>query len=81
MLAELHCPICAGAEISLYSNERRHAFFLVVHDTVVFASGHDKNNPTHVCFFSEHDWRRWTRKYGATLEIIGAYVIALQRES
>jgi hypothetical protein len=30
-------------------------FSLVVHDPVVVASVHDKNDPTHVSFFSEHN--------------------------
>jgi len=56
-------------------------FSLVVHDSVLFASWHDKNDPTHVCFFNKHTWRWWARKYSATLEIIGADVILLQRGS
>jgi SAM-dependent methyltransferase len=42
-----------------------------------FAAWHYKNDPTHVCFFSEETWQWWARKRGACLEIIGADVILL----
>jgi 2-polyprenyl-3-methyl-5-hydroxy-6-metoxy-1,4-benzoquinol methylase len=43
-----------------------------------FAGWHYKNDPTHVCFFSEQTWHWWAREHGARLEIIGADVILLQ---
>lgn len=43
-----------------------------------FAGWHYKNDPTHVCFFSEQTWHWWAREQGARLEIIGADVILLQ---
>jgi hypothetical protein len=44
-----------------------------------FEKWHYKNDPTHVCFFSEATWRWWARHNGASLEIIGADVILLRR--
>jgi len=44
-----------------------------------FAGWHYKNDPTHVCFFSEQTWRWWAQEQGAHLEIIGADVILLQQ--
>jgi hypothetical protein len=52
----------------------------LLREPVTFASWHYKNDPTHVCFFSEDTWRWWARRHGATLEIIGADVILLQRQ-
>ena len=43
-----------------------------------FARWHYKNDPTHVCFFSEQTWRWWAREHGAQLELIGADVMLLQ---
>ena len=49
----------------------------LVRDRVAFAGWHYKNDPTHVCFFSEQTWRWWARRQGASLEIFGADVILL----
>jgi len=43
-----------------------------------FAGWHYKNDPTHVCFFSEQTWQWWAREHGAGLELIGADVMLLQ---
>lgn len=48
-------------------------------DRPSFEKWHYKNDPTHVCFFSESTWRWWARHNGASLEIIGADVILLRR--
>lgn len=52
----------------------------LVRDKAAFATWHYKNDPTHICFFSEQSWRWWARAQGATLEIVGADVILLRRE-
>jgi hypothetical protein len=52
----------------------------LVLDPTTFASWHYKNDPTHVCFFSGNTWRWWAGQHGASLEIIGADVILLQRD-
>ncbi len=44
-----------------------------------FASWHYKNDPTHVCFFSEMTWRWWALANGAELTLIGADVILLAK--
>lgn len=49
----------------------------LVRDRAAFSGWHYKNDPTHVCFFSEQTWQWWARRQGATLEIIGADVILL----
>tara|TARA_R110001599_G_scaffold351822_1_gene584736 strand:+ start:67405 stop:68007 length:603 start_codon:yes stop_codon:yes gene_type:complete len=51
----------------------------LVHDMEAFAGWHYKNDPTHVCFFSEQTWRWWARGQGAQLELIGADVILLRK--
>ena len=53
----------------------------LVLDRTAFARWHYKNDPTHVCFFSVDTWRWWARNHDASLEIIGADVILLQRAS
>ncbi len=50
----------------------------LVRDREAFAGWHYKNDPTHVCFFSEQTWRWWASEQGAQLEVIGADVILLQ---
>ncbi len=50
----------------------------LVRDQQAFASWHYKNDPTHVCFFSEQTWRWWAREHGAGVEFVGADVILLQ---
>jgi hypothetical protein len=49
----------------------------LVRDQPAFAGWHYKNDPTHVCFFSELTWQWWARQQRAQLEIIGADVILL----
>ena len=51
----------------------------LVRDQQAFASWHYKNDPTHICFFSEDTWRWWAGQQGASLEIIGTDVILLRR--
>jgi SAM-dependent methyltransferase len=51
----------------------------LVRDCEAFASWHYKNDPTHVCFYSVDTWQWWARCHDASLEIIGADVILLQR--
>lgn len=51
----------------------------LVRDREAFASWHYKNDPTHVCFFSEGTWRWWAARRGAAVEFIGADVILLQK--
>jgi SAM-dependent methyltransferase len=48
-------------------------------DPAAFANWHYKNDPTHVCFFCADTWRWWAGEHGASVEIIGADVILLQR--
>jgi hypothetical protein len=48
---------------------------------VTFVSWHYKNDPTHVCFFSDDTWRWWARQHDANLQMIGPDVILLQRQS
>lgn len=49
----------------------------LVLDRSAFAGWHYKNDPTHVCFFSERTWQWWAQQQGASLQIIGADVILL----
>jgi SAM-dependent methyltransferase len=51
----------------------------LVRDREAFAGWHYKNDPTHVCFFSQRTWQWWARRQGASLEFIGADVILLGR--
>ena len=37
----------------------------LVRDAEAFAGWHYKNDPTHVCFFSEQTWHWWAREQGA----------------
>jgi SAM-dependent methyltransferase len=53
----------------------------LVRDRTSFASWHYKNDPTHVCFFSEQTWQWWARQYGASLTILGADVILLRKRA
>jgi SAM-dependent methyltransferase len=52
----------------------------LVRNRAAFDRWHYKNDPTHVCFFSEETWHWWARHHGARLEVIGADVILLQYE-
>ncbi len=49
----------------------------LVRDRAAFATWHYRNDPTHVCFFSEQTWQWWAREQRAGLEIVGADVILL----
>jgi SAM-dependent methyltransferase len=49
----------------------------LVRDRPAFAGWHYKNDPTHVCFFSEHTWQWWAQRQGTPLQIAGADVILL----
>jgi 2-polyprenyl-3-methyl-5-hydroxy-6-metoxy-1,4-benzoquinol methylase len=51
----------------------------LVRDQAAFVRWHYKNDPTHVCFFSEETWHWWARVRGASLSIIGTDVILLER--
>jgi len=51
----------------------------LVRDREAFSRWHYKNDPTHVCFFSEATWRWWAVRNGATLTRVGADVVLLQR--
>jgi 2-polyprenyl-3-methyl-5-hydroxy-6-metoxy-1,4-benzoquinol methylase len=51
----------------------------LVRDREAFEKWHYKNDPTHVCFFSEQTWHWWADRQGASLEIIGSDVILMQR--
>lgn len=51
----------------------------LVRDAEAFARWHYKNDPTHVCFFSEQSWQWWAQAHDAGLERIGADVILLRK--
>lgn len=51
----------------------------LVHDAEAFAGWHYKNDPTHVCFFSEQTWQWWSERNGAELERFGADVMLLRK--
>jgi len=51
----------------------------LVRDAEAFAGWHYRNDPTHVCFFSEATWRWWAREQDAVLERVGADVMLLRR--
>lgn len=44
-----------------------------------FANWHYKNDPTHVCFFSDKTWQWWALANSAELTLIGADVILLAK--
>jgi 2-polyprenyl-3-methyl-5-hydroxy-6-metoxy-1,4-benzoquinol methylase len=44
-----------------------------------FAAWHYKNDPTHVCFFTEETWRWWADQANADLERIDADVMLLHK--
>ena len=48
-------------------------------DADAFASWHYKNDPTHICFFSNQTWAWWCRQRHATVERIGADVVLLRK--
>ena len=51
----------------------------LVLDAEAFAQWHYKNDPTHVCFFSDITWNWWAAQAGASLERIGADVALLRK--
>lgn len=51
----------------------------LVIDADAFAKWHYKNDPTHICFFSDETWRWWARAAGAELERFGADVVLLRK--
>jgi 2-polyprenyl-3-methyl-5-hydroxy-6-metoxy-1,4-benzoquinol methylase len=51
----------------------------LVRNPEAFASWHYKNDPTHVCFFSDQTWRWWARRKGAELQRFGADVALLRK--
>jgi len=51
----------------------------LLRDAAAFAQWHYKNDPTHVCFFSETTWRWWAARHGVCPEFEGDDVIFLQR--
>ncbi|RLQ20807.1 methyltransferase domain-containing protein [Seongchinamella sediminis] len=51
----------------------------LVQNAGAFARWHYKNDPTHVCFFSELSWQWWAGQHAAVLERIGADVILLRK--
>lgn len=53
----------------------------LVLDREAFSRWHYKNDPSHICFFSEDTWRWWAGQRGAGLELIGADVILLQKST
>lgn len=52
----------------------------LVRDVEAFSGWHYKNDPTHVCFFSEATWEWWAQQHDARLELLGSDVILLTRE-
>jgi Methyltransferase domain len=71
-LARLWSLLSAGGWLGIMTK--------LVRDQQAFSGWHYKNDPTHVCFFSEQTWQWWARKMGARLQIIGADVILLGRD-
>jgi 2-polyprenyl-3-methyl-5-hydroxy-6-metoxy-1,4-benzoquinol methylase len=51
----------------------------LVLDAEAFARWHYKNDPTHVCFFSDETWNWWAALKGAELERMGADVALLRK--
>jgi SAM-dependent methyltransferase len=49
----------------------------LVRNRDAFRNWHYKNDPTHVCFFSQSTWQWWAREHALELQIIGADVILL----
>lgn len=79
VVEHLHRP---GAELARLWTQLKPGGWLglmtkLVRDQEAFAGWHYKNDPTHVCFFSELSWQWWARRQGVGLEIIGADVILL----
>ncbi|MEZ5569596.1 MAG: class I SAM-dependent methyltransferase [Halioglobus sp.] len=51
----------------------------LVRNRKAFERWHYRNDPTHVCFFSEATWRWWGGQQGVEPEFIGADVILLRK--
>lgn len=51
----------------------------LVRDREAFAGWHYKNDPTHVCFFSQQTWRWWAARQGATCEFVAGDALLLRK--
>ncbi len=51
----------------------------LVIDCDAFSRWHYKNDPTHVCFFSQASFRWWSTQMGTQPEFVGSDVILLQK--
>jgi 2-polyprenyl-3-methyl-5-hydroxy-6-metoxy-1,4-benzoquinol methylase len=71
VLTRLWSLLCPGGWLGIMTK--------LVLDAEAFSRWHYKNDPTHVCFFSEATWRWWADEHGAELELYGADVILLQK--
>ena len=71
VLTQLWSLLCPGGWLGVMTK--------LVLDADAFSRWHYKNDPTHVCFFSEATWRWWAAEHGAALERLGADVILLQK--
>ena len=71
-LQRLWSLLCKGGWLGIMTK--------LVRDVEAFSGWHYKNDPTHVCFFSDLTWQWWARRHGASIEILGADVILLQRD-
>ena len=71
VLAELWRQLLPGGYLGIMTK--------LVRNREAFASWHYKNDPTHVCFFSESTWHWWAGIMGAELEFFGADVILLRK--
>ena len=67
LVAANRCPAVVGIMTKL------------VLDAQAFAGWHYKNDPTHVCFFSEQTWHWWAQRQDAEAGNIGADVMLLTR--
>ncbi|MEM1110897.1 MAG: class I SAM-dependent methyltransferase [Pseudomonadota bacterium] len=81
VVEHLHRP---GAELSrLWSLLRPGGTLGVMTKRVIdadaFSRWHYKNDPTHVCFFSDSTWRWWAQAHQAELELIADDVCLLRR--
>ena len=81
VVEHLHDP---GAELARLWQMLEPGGFLgvmtkLVIDVAAFTAWHYKNDPTHICFFSDTTWEWWAGHAGARLERIGADVVLLQK--
>jgi len=51
----------------------------LVRDREAFRHWHYIRDPTHVCFFSRATWQWWAQRQGATLHVVDADVVLLQK--